>query len=360
MYAGLPGRGTAGGLLADARAHASDDPRAVAAIGSAGAQDPGLTGAQAAERAGLALRLARQAGDPLLISAAYDAVTAGLMTEGDIHGAAATAAERVSMLPPLGRDPRVAFELKDALHTAIFTGVAAGQITGGLDHAEQHYGLPFLREERDLGCEDLIAPAALAGQGDRTLTLGHQWHRGWEHAGRPVAVGRSLAPAAVAMVHGLRGDDAARAGWLGILAAVRGVAEHDAVRGSGCGEVFEAIVLLDRGEAHAALDLLTTSTGGASWRTTLWHQWTAALRAEAAVLAQTPGAADLVAEAESAAGRNPVATALARRAGALFRGDADGVLGTAAAFAQAGYPYQQARTLALAGCRRRPEMTICR
>jgi len=348
MYAGLPGRGTAGGLLADARAHAGGDPRAVAAIGSAEAQDPGLTGAQAAERAGLALRLARQAGDPLLISAAYDAMTAGLMTEGDIHGAAATAAERVGALPPLGRDPRVAFELKDALHTAIFTGVAAGQITGGLDYAEQHYGLPFLREERYLGGEDLIAPAALAGQGDRALALGHQWRQGWEQAGRPVAVGRSLTPAAVAMVHGLRGDDAARAGWLGILAAVRGVAEPDAVRGSGCGEVFEAIVLLDRGEARAALDLLTTSTGGASWRTTLWHQWTAALRAEAAVLARNPDAADLLAEAESAAGRNPVASALARRAGALFRGDADGVLGTAGAFAQAGYPYQQARTLALA------------
>ena len=45
----------------------------------------------------------------------------------------------------------------------------------------------------------------------------------------------------------------------------------------------------------------------------LWHQWTAALRA-----------------------------------GALLHGDADGVLGTAAAFAYAGYPYQQARTLALA------------
>ncbi len=353
MYAGLPAASTAGGLLADARARAGDDPRAAAAIASAGAQDPGLTGAQAAERAGRALRLARQAGDPLLISAAYDAVTAGLMTEGDIHGAAATAAERVSMLPPLGRDPRVAFELKDALHTAIFTGVAAGQVARSLDHAERHYGLPFLREERYLGSEDLIAPAALAGQGDRALALGHQWRRGWEHAGRPVAVGRSMAPAAIAMVYGLRGDDAARAGWLAILAAVRGVAEDEAVRGSGCGEVFEAIVLLDRGEAHVALDLLATATAGdSSWRTRLWHQWMAALRAEAAVLARIPDAAGLVAQAEVAAGRNPVAVALARRAGALLRGDADGVLGTAAAFAQARYPYQQARTLALAAAPR--------
>ena len=99
-------------------------------------------------------------------------------------------------------------------------------------------------------------------------------------------------------------------------------------------------MLLDRGEAHAALDLLTAATAGdSSWRTRLWHQWMAALRAEAAVLARTPDAARLVAEAEAAADRNPVAIALTRRAGALFRGDADGALGTAAAFGQAGYPY---------------------
>jgi hypothetical protein len=78
----------------------------------------------------------------------------------------------------------------------------------------------------------------------------------------------------------------------------------------------------------------------------------AALRAEAAVLARIPDAAGLVAQAEVAAGRNPVAAALARRAGALLGGDADGVLGTAAAFARARYPYQQARTLALAAAPR--------
>jgi predicted ATPase/DNA-binding CsgD family transcriptional regulator len=353
MYASPPAAGTAGGLLADARARAGDDPCAAAAIGSAEAQDLGLAGAPATGLAGRALRLARQADDPLLISAAYDAVTASLMTEGDIPGAADTAAERVSTLPLLGRDPRVAFELKDALHTAIFTGVAAGQIARSLDHAEQHYGLPFLREERDLGGEDLIAPAALAGQWDRALTLSQQWRRGWEHAGRPVAAGRGMAPAAAAMLHGLRGDDTARTGWLAILAAVRGVAEQNAVYRSGYGEVFEAIVLLDRGEPRAALDLLTVATvGNRSWRTRLWHQWMAALRAEAAVLARTPDAGRLVAEAEAAADRNPVAIALTRRAGALFRGDADDVLGTAAAFGQAGYPYQQARTLALAAAPR--------
>jgi hypothetical protein len=109
-----------------------------------------------------------------------------------------TAAERIGTLQALDRDPQVAFELKDALHTAIFTGVATGQIAGSLEYAERHYTLPFLHEERHLGAEEVIAPAALAGQWDRVLALGEEWLGGWERAGRPVATGRSLAPAAVA------------------------------------------------------------------------------------------------------------------------------------------------------------------
>jgi hypothetical protein len=157
------------------------------------------------------------------------------------------------------------------------------------------------------------------------------------------------------MVHGLRGDDTARSGWLAILAAVRGVAEHDAVRGSGCGEVFEAIVLLDRGPPGAVFDLLTADLAvSRSWRVRLWRQWITALRAEAAVLARASGAAGLIAEARAAAGGNPVALALTRRAEALYHGDAAAVRGTAAAFAQAGYPYQQARALTLGGAAPRP------
>jgi hypothetical protein len=159
------------------------------------------------------------------------------------------------------------------------------------------------------------------------------------------------------MVYGLRGDDTARTGWLAILAAVRGVAEGDAARGSGCGEVFEALVLLDRGQPGSALDLLTDDVvASSSWRIRLWRQWITALRAEAAVLARTPDAAALIAQARAAAGGNPVALALTRRAEALYRGDTAAVHGTAAAFARVGYPYQQARALGL-GTARPPETT---
>ena len=300
------------------------------------------------------MRLARQSGDPLLISAALDAATARLMAQGDISAAADIADERISTLPSLARDPRAALELKDALHTAIFTGAAAGHLRRSLDLAERHYGLPFLREERDLGGEDLLAPAALAGQWERVIALGEQWRRGWERAGRPAAPGRSLTPAAAALVHGLRGNDPARTVWLAILAAIRGVGEEQAVPGSGCGEVFEAIVFLHRGQPQEAMRLLAGAGESRSlWSRQLWHQWMAALRAEAAVLARDPGADGHLAAARDAASRNPVALALTQRAEALARGDPAAVRATAAAFAQAGYPYQASRTLVLAGlCRR--------
>lgn len=190
----------------------------------------------------------------------------------------------------------------------------------------------------------------MAGQWDRALTLAAQWRRDWDNSGRPAAPGRSLAPAAAAMVHGLRGDDAARAAWLAILATVRGVDEGHAVHGSGCGEVFEAIVLLHRGQPRAALDLLLAEVAGSpSWHRRLWHQWLAALSAEAAVLAHHPDAARHVTQAQAAASRNPIAIAFTQRADALFRADPAALLAAAGAFTRAGYPYQRARTLLLAG-----------
>ena len=347
MYARLPAEGTVESLLADARAHAGGNPRARAAISLAEASNGGTASGAAVARA---LALARQAADPLLISAALDTAAAAQVMDGEIDRAASTAAKRAEPLVSLARDPRAAFELKDALHTAIFTELAAGQIARAHQHAEQHYRLPFVREERDLGCEDLLAPAALAGQWDRLLTLADQFRHGWEQAGSPAAPGRGMAPAAVAMVHGLRGDEGARDGWLRILAAIRAVDAVRAGHGSGYGEAFEAVVLLHRGRPGAALDVLSTgpeSTG--SWPFQLWRQWIEALRAEAAVLAGHPAARQHIRLAAGAAGRNPVATALAQRATALLDGDRAALLAAATAFADAGYPYQRARTLVFAG-----------
>jgi hypothetical protein len=277
-------------------------------------------------------------------------VTLAQVMRGDIVRAAETATERIDPLTPMARDPRAAFERQDALHTAIFVGVAAGQTARCLRQAEQHHDLEFLREERDVGGAGLLAPAALAGHWDRVLALGEQFRRGWEQAGQPVAPGRALTPAAVAMVHGLRGDHSGHAQWLAILAAIRGVDREQAQHGCGYGEAFGAIVLLHRGRPDAAVDLLSAGEGGSQfWHFALWHQWITALRAEAAVLTGDPGAARHLAQAKASADRNPIAAALTQRAEALLRADRAALLAAAVAFEHASYPYQQARTFILAG-----------
>jgi len=159
-----------------------------------------------------------------------------------------------------------------------------------------------------------------------------------------------MSPSAVAMVHGLRGDDAAREEWLAILATIRGVDLQHASRGSGYGPIFDALVALHRGRPEEALPLLAADPRAApTWWEQVFHQWCSALRSEAAVLADCPDTGKLIEAAKVETARNPLATALVQRAGALMTGDRTALLATADMFAKAGCRYQMARTLVLAG-----------
>jgi hypothetical protein len=80
------------------RYHASDDPRTRAAICSAEAQRGGIPSDQAVRCARRALRLAQQADDPLLVSAALDGLMAAAQTAADQHPIAAALAHRAAAL----------------------------------------------------------------------------------------------------------------------------------------------------------------------------------------------------------------------------------------------------------------------
>ncbi len=91
------------------------------------------------------------------------------------------------------------------------------------------------------------------------------------------------------------------------------------------GKVFDGLVLLHRGQAAEAVEVLAdvpetfeTSASG------LWRAWYVAAWAEAAVLAGLPEAADRVRRAAALTGGNPVAEALVRRASALAGCAGDG------------------------------------
>lgn len=297
-----------------------------------------------------AVELARQVDDPLLESAALDALVLHQISRGDIVTAATTAGRRVDLLSPLVSEPEAAIEMRDALHGAVYVNIAAGDLDSAHRFADDNARLPFLGEEPHLADEELLAPDALAGRWDRVLSTSEQFREGWEHSGRLAAPGRGLGPAAVAMVHGLRGDHQERERWLTLLAAIRGVEPEQATLGSGYGEVFDAIVLLHHGHHSQAYVLLKTSRGGSqNWHVPLFVQWRTALDVEAAVLAHILRAEDVISSAEPVTAGNPIAAAIVERARALYTGERSTLSATASVFANAGCEYQMARTLVLAG-----------
>jgi predicted ATPase/DNA-binding CsgD family transcriptional regulator len=226
----------------------------------------------------LALATPAPEGDLLVESAALDSRTGELVEAGEVDEAATLARHRVNALLGVAITPATALELKDALHMAVLTCVGAGDLDAALRYAETQLGLPFLREQRDVVVDELLLPLALA-DADATLATAASFEEDWHAAGRPVAPGRAIGPAAVALLHGRRGDVAARRHWLAVAAAVRGVPTPLATEGTGYGEVFDAALALHRGRpADAAAALARVPPG--SWWAGLFTRWRAELAAQ--------------------------------------------------------------------------------
>jgi hypothetical protein len=152
------------------------------------------------------------------------------------------------------------------------------------------------------------------------------------------------------MVHGILGDDEARADWLQVAYGLNG--DQVTITMRDWAPTFDAVVALHRGEFHAAADRLAIDLGDPeSW----WHAgqiiyrpWYAAVWAEAAVLARLPDAEVRIRAARQAARANPIASAMVERAAAFAVNDRTAVENLTATFEALGCPYQQARTGVLA------------
>jgi hypothetical protein len=330
------GRALAGGnvtvesrlLIAAAYADADDDP----------------TVAELAEQA---IALARQTGDELAESAALDALTSTQLARGELRAALASALRRVAILDPLPVTATSGLEVFDSLYMAAECATAVGDLPAARILAERIRHLPFHREEGHLATARLIVVTALAGDWDETLGLAGQFWEGWERAGRPRAGNLTRAAYAAATVHGLRGDDDARAAWLDVADAL--ATPGQPMSAIHFNEFFDALLLLHRGQAEAALGLLETPPEQfRTWFSGMWGPWYAALWAEAAVVAGQPDGGDRLRRARLATADNPVAVAIVRRAEALA-GDPAGLAPAAAALKAAGCRYQWARTLVAMG-----------
>jgi hypothetical protein len=132
--------------------------------------------------------------------------------------------------------------------------LAAGDLASASDYADRLAQLPFNREESLLGLSRRLKVDALAGHFDAVLRDERLFRDSWERCGRPVVPNLASSPSAIAMVHGILGDDAGRAEWLEITKDLLGV--NPSLGSKAWAPTFDAIVALHRGDFPAAVGRL--------------------------------------------------------------------------------------------------------
>jgi predicted ATPase/DNA-binding CsgD family transcriptional regulator len=351
-----PPAGEERALLGEARALAGGDVHVEAALLTvttpADEFDPAY--ADLAERA---VELARRVGDTRLESARLDQLTGVRLILGDLDEAVATVQRRLELLAPRAHDVEMAWEIPDTLHMAPMAYLAAGDLEAARRYARQRSELPSFREADHLAVEWMLTTAALAGDFDEAVELAQRFRRGWVEAGRPPLGGTAFAPAAAAMVYGIRGDDLARHEWLDLTAEMRRLVQPMRERQTLYSPAFDGVVALHRGEIGVALTHMAAAPESFKrwFDAAAWRPWYAALWAEAGVLAALPDRRGRLDRARFVVRGNPIASAIIDRADALDNGDTDRLLATAAALEVAGCRYQRARTLVFAGGAARAE-----
>ena len=351
MFSEPPSQAAAEALLSKAREHIQDDIRVEAAVLVATAHTTSTMEPPDPLIIERALQSARSLKDPLLEDSALDAFTVHYILQGDTAAAAAASSQRLERLAPLTLEIDAAVAIKDALHAAVYINVAAGRLDAARHAGLQEAELPFLREEAYLSKEELMAPDALTGRWHEALRTSQSVKTSWERAGKPIAPGGGIGIAAVAMVHGLRGDHQARLQWMQILSEFRGVELENL--NAGPSGTFGAIVGLHYGDYEQTFGLLSAHPKEQHWTTPLFSQWRAGLLCEAAVLSDAPNVEELLTSAETSTAGNPIAALLSTRSAALRMADHSSLPAIAAAFSDADYGYQAARTLIFMGGKQR-------
>jgi hypothetical protein len=351
-----PPAGEERALLGEARALAGGDVHIEAAVLTVTTPEDEFDPAYAdlAERA---VELARRVGDTRLESAALDQLTAVRLICGEFAEAVATVQRRLELLAPRAHDVEMAWEIPDTVHMAPMVYLAAVDLEAARRYAQKRSELPSFREADHLAVEWMLTTAALAGDFDEAVELAQRFRRGWVEAGRPPLGGTAFAPAAAAMVYGIRGDDEARLEWLDMTAERRRVVQPMRGRQALYSPAFDGMVALHRGEIGVALTHMAAAPESFKrwFDAAAWRPWYAALWAEAGVLAALPDRRSRLDRARYVVRGNPIASAIIDRAEAIDAGGTNRLLAAAAALDAAGCRYQCARTLVFAGGGRAPK-----
>jgi hypothetical protein len=334
--------------LDDARAHAyaSRPANAVIAAATVGGLPPAH--ADTVESAARAATCAHDAGAALAESVALDSLSACYLTHSDLANTLETLRRRGEVLERLPLDASSGFQFNDYLLMASEVHLAAGNLAQAAHYADTLAGLACYREQDHLALARRIKVDAIAGHLDAALASGDRFLAAWERAGRPIAGTLNTTTYAMAMVHGLVGDEPGRRRWVDITVALTG----DPARVEGCvtgwAPTLDALVALDRDQPELAMERLAVDIDDPDtweqWFAALWRPWYAALWAEAAVLTNHPDTDARLQRSVAATTENEIATTILHRCRDIADGNYEALNTHAETFGELGCVYQQRRT----------------
>ena len=282
------------------------------------------------------LAMARETGDPTLISGALDAAQVPEWNAGRHGRAVDLGRERLELIEANPSSPTLDVERSDALHMMVESLLQTGSFREAASFAAEakeldlHRGISYSAWEREM------LPAFYIGEWDLVLESVAEFREEWVAAGKPPLAAMVAALASAGAIHGYRGNEAAAEEWFAFSEQVAPDIEGqiDGIR------VWRADVDLHRGRASSAAATLEEPATKSFWWRTVFHP----ARAEAFARAAHPETEEAIALGREFIGENPYAQALLERAEGIHRGDEALLRASLQRFEEIDCPYQAARS----------------
>ncbi len=279
------------------------------------------------------LELARDSDDVLLLSCALDAASATSWWASRFAQVEALNRERVEALERSPQSPLVAVERNDAISMITESMIRTGKYREAvrwdeLNAKELATVAPHIAGARS------VQAMYLLGEWDQAIERGIRVRENWVGEGRPPFVPYAPDLATVAIIYGLRGEDAEHRDWASLAQEVAGTSQQlPGVR------MLEAEVALHFGEIERAVDLIDVPWSG-FW----WQEPMLARRAEILALAGRDDAREALERAEARQAGAPFSTAVALRARAMISNRDAPLREALEIFERIECPYESART----------------
>jgi hypothetical protein len=284
-----------------------------------------------------AVARARRTADPFLVSAALGALRGAAVVGGHLREAHRLSRERLALLPAFDpTDPGGAAEIEDVLAVACADAVAVGEIAAAHEVAVLILEGDVHGDSPHLSVSTVLPALALAGDLGWARRQAPAMWEGWERAGRAPAVWLPVAAQFTALAWGLCGDEEQAALW-NARAAEAGTANVFHLQHAPLGVFTAARTAVHLGRAAEVPE-------PADGR---FHAYAVAARAELAVVAGWPDAAELLAAAAPVVAEHAWAAACLTRAAGRLHGDEDALAAAAARFERIGARFEHAATLLL-------------